>query len=177
MQHLIELLVANRNGFLDELHGLMPAQWTFRPAPGRWSCFEVLEHVTTVEIGICELLSTKLFTRPATPEQKAKTRGKDELIVEAMRNRAARLDAPPFVRPSGRWPAPAEAIASLVDSRDAAIALLAQEKRDLREFTAPHPILGPLDGYQWVLFMAAHADRHRDQIREIKTLPGFPPAS
>jgi hypothetical protein len=128
-----------------------------------------------VEIGIYDLFSTKLFTRPATPEQKAQTRGKDELIVEVMRNRLARLEAPPFVRPSGRWPAPAEAIAALVDSRDAAIDLLAREKRDLREYAAPHPIMSTMDGYQWVLFMVAHADRHRDQIREIKTLPGFPP--
>ncbi|MEO8200088.1 MAG: DinB family protein [Gemmatimonadota bacterium] len=175
MQHLIEHLVTSRNAFLDELHGMAPAQWTFRPAPGRWSCFEVLEHVATVETGIFELISTKLFTRPATPEQKAQTRGKDELVIETMRNRDARLEAPPFLRPSRRWPAPAEAIAALVDSRDATIAFLAREKRDLRDFAAPHPIMSTLDGYQWVLFMVAHADRHREQIHEIKTLRGFPP--
>ena len=37
-----------------------------------------------------------------------------------------------------------------------------------------HPALGPLDGYQWVLFLAAHSVRHTKQILELKASAGFP---
>jgi hypothetical protein len=45
---------------------------------------------------------------------------------------------------------------------------------DLRGFCAPHPALGLLDGKQWLLFVAAHVERHTRQILEIKEQPGFP---
>jgi len=37
-----------------------------------------------------------------------------------------------------------------------------------------HPALGALDGYQWVLFLAAHGVRHTKQILEVKAEPCFP---
>jgi hypothetical protein len=37
----------------------------------------------------------------------------------------------------------------------------------LSDVSAPHPALGPLNGYQWFLFLAAHEGRHTAQIREI----------
>ena len=37
--------------------------------------------------------------------------------------------------------------------------------------------LGPLDGYQWLLFMAAHWERHLGQIKEAKADAKFPRAA
>ena len=34
---------------LDAIAGLSPAQWTFKPAPDRWSIAEVLEHLSHTE--------------------------------------------------------------------------------------------------------------------------------
>ena len=45
---------------------------------------------------------------------------------------------------------------------------------NLRDFCAPHVTLGVLDGYQWILFLAVHLERHVEQIQEIKVTPGFP---
>jgi hypothetical protein len=39
----------------------------------------------------------------------------------------------------------------------------------LGEVHAPHPALGPLNLYQWLIFIGAHEARHADQIREIGT--------
>jgi hypothetical protein len=33
--------------------------------------------------------------------------------------------------------------------------------------TRKHPVLGPIDLYQWILFVAVHEARHTAQIREI----------
>jgi hypothetical protein len=45
---------------------------------------------------------------------------------------------------------------------------------DLRGHAAPHPALGVIDGYQWLLFLSAHCSRHTAQILEVKAAPGFP---
>lgn len=37
----------------------------------------------------------------------------------------------------------------------------------LGSVTAPHPVLGEIDVYQWLLFLGAHEGRHADQVREI----------
>ena len=39
----------------------------------------------------------------------------------------------------------------------------------LRDRFAPHPFAGMIDGYQWILFLAAHTDRHAAQIEEIRS--------
>jgi hypothetical protein len=176
MQSLIDHLSTSRDAFLAELHGLSPVQWSFKPAPDRWSIFEVTEHVASVELGVNRLLTRQLFAEPATPEQKAQARGKDELVVAALKDRTNRMDAPESVRPTGRWPTPAEAIASFEDSRNGTIQFLRQNRLNLRDYCAPHPLLQTLDGHQWMLYTIGHVDRHREQIQEIKNLPAFPPS-
>jgi len=36
----------------------------------------------------------------------------------------------------------------------------------LDEVATPHPLLGRLSFYQWLLFLAQHEERHTIQIRE-----------
>jgi len=37
---------------------------------------------------------------------------------------------------------------------------------NLGAFTHPHPVLGVIDGYQWIAFLGWHEARHTLQIRE-----------
>ena len=34
--------------------------------------------------------------------------------------------------------------------------------------------LGPMDAYEWLLFIAAHSERHTKQILEVEASPDFP---
>ena len=45
---------------------------------------------------------------------------------------------------------------------------------DLRDHAINHPVFGQLDGYEWVLAVAAHSARHTKQILEVKADPNFP---
>ena len=45
---------------------------------------------------------------------------------------------------------------------------------DLRDHFGPHPMLGTLDAYQWILLISAHSERHTKQIEEVKADPNFP---
>jgi hypothetical protein len=62
------------------------------------------------------------------------------------------------------------ALVALETSRQSLRELLATlDGLDLSAFTMPHPALGPIDGYQWFLFLGSHEARHAGQIREIGT--------
>jgi len=37
----------------------------------------------------------------------------------------------------------------------------------LSEVVQPHPVLGPINLYQWALFVGSHETRHTGQVREI----------
>ena len=43
----------------------------------------------------------------------------------------------------------------------------------MRDHVADSP-LGKLDGYEFVLLIAAHSERHTKQINEVKADPNFP---
>lgn len=45
---------------------------------------------------------------------------------------------------------------------------------DLRDRFFDHPVLGPMEGYQWLLLIATHSARHTAQIEEVKADPNFP---
>jgi hypothetical protein len=171
---LLNELRATSRGFLNAVADLTPPQWQFRTGPDQWSISETAEHVTIVESNIHRLLTTRLLNLPATPEQRAEMNGKDVTITTAMFDRSVRRPSPEMVRPSGRWPVPSAMIQMFQESREGLMGWLEQTEADLRGFCAPHPALGLLDGKQWLLFVAAHVERHTRQILEIKEQPGFP---
>jgi hypothetical protein len=45
---------------------------------------------------------------------------------------------------------------------------------DLRAHATDSPLGQKLDGYEWLLFIAAHSERHTKQIQEVKDNPNFP---
>jgi hypothetical protein len=81
-------------------------------------------------------------------------------------DRSFRIVAPDRVAPD---PAAefAAAWASLQAVRPRLLRAVASvDGRDLTTVSAPHPILGPLNGYEWVLFIGQHEERHLGQLRE-----------
>ena len=88
----------------------------------------------------------------------------------ALANRTTRITAPDPIQPTGTVNAD-EAWAALERSREQLFGLLeAAEGRDLTQITRPHPVLGLLDGYQWIAAIGGHEERHMAQIEEIAAL-------
>lgn len=84
------------------------------------------------------------------------------------RTRGVKLEAPERIRP-GDAPVLADALARLRDSRAALHSLRpALERADGHSLRFPHPVWGPLNLYQWLLFVGAHESRHRAQIEALK---------
>lgn len=163
-------------GFTRSLEGISPEGWLHRPAPDCWSVAETAEHVALVENSILKALRTKLAQNPLADTARAGQKARDAFVTTSMFDRSTRRPAPEFVRPTGRYPEPRMAAEAFSTARAALIEWLATTELDLRGLALPHPALGLLDGKQWILFAAAHCERHTRQILEVRQAPGFPGA-
>jgi hypothetical protein len=169
-------LHATRKLFLDSVAGLTDAQWNYKPSPDKWSIAECAEHIAVSEEMLGGMVK-KSVDAPATPEKRipaAETRTKDEHLIAAVVDRSKKVQAPEVLRPTHRFSSPAEAVEHFRVSRDANIDFVDKTEAELRARFSPHPLLGQLDLYQWLLLISAHSERHTLQILEVKADPGFP---
>lgn len=169
----LKQLAATRDNFLKSISGLSEKQWTFKPAPDRWSVAEVAEHITLSESGIFGVVQ-KSMESPATPEKRDQVKGKDEMILQRVPDRSHKAQAPEFLRPTGRWATKADLTKAFEDARASNMNYIRTTNDDLRDHFFDHPVFGTLDGYQWLLLISTHSLRHTEQIEEVKADPNFP---
>jgi hypothetical protein len=165
---------ATRDNFLKSIAGLSEKQWTFKPAPDRWSVAEVAEHITVSESVLLGLVQKQLMSSPAAPDKRDQVKGKDEVVLEKVPDRSHKFQAPEMLRPTGRWATEADLTRAFEGNRAATIDYVRTTNDDLRDHFYDHPALGTLDGYQWLLLISAHSARHTAQIEEVKADPNFP---
>ena len=164
-------LTESRALLLEAVNGLIGEQRTFRPAEDRWSVADCVEHLTVVEQFVLQRIQKALDERPA---QLAETLGKDQEIRDRVPRRDERVMAPEQAKPIGRWPDCEESLRQFEAARERTLRFSAETQADLRSRAFPHPTLGPLDCCQWLLFLAAHCERHARQVEEVKSDPSFP---
>lgn len=175
---LVEYLTTIRDQVLAESAKLTEAQWNFKTSPERWSVGEVVQHLALAEPFIFDLQQKTVSGSPATAEQLAATKGKDDMIRKVIPDRTKKAQAPEPLQPgkAQNLGGQAAVVAAFQERRTKTIEYASKTKDDLRARVADSP-LGPLDGYQWLLFMAAHSERHLAQLREVKADPKFPKAA
>ena len=167
-------LQATHDAFLNSIAGLSEKQWKFKPAPDRWSVAEVSEHIAVSESSIFGLVQKQIMTSPAAPEKRAEVAGKDATVLKMVPDRSHKAQAPEFLKPTNRWATEADVAKAFEDSRKTTMDYVRTTNDDLRDHFGPHPMLGPLDAYQWILLISAHSERHTKQIEEVKADPNFP---
>ena len=157
-----------RTRLLSAVEGLSAEELAYSPAPDRWSVAELCEHLAIVEDSVVKLLG-KLLDKSDEAGDAAASADFEPVSIEEFveRSRTARYEAPDRIRPTG-LPL-ADSLARLRDSRAALHSLRPRvERADGRALRFPHPAWGPLDLYQWLLFVGAHEDRHLAQIEALK---------
>jgi len=167
-------LQATRKLFLESVAGLSDAQWNFKPAPEVWSVAEVAEHIAVSEDTIFGLITERIVKGPAEPDKKAEVQGKDHIILEKVVDRSMKVQAPEMLRPTHRFSSQQALLDHFKESRDRTIAYVTNTQDDLRSHFGDHPLLKTMDGYQWLLLLAAHSHRHTLQIEEVKANANFP---
>jgi hypothetical protein len=170
---VVKYLTSTRDQVIAEASGLSDAQWSFKQAPDRWSVGEVVEHLTLAETFIFDLQQKTMAGDAATPEQLKGAQGRDEAVLKLIPDRTKRVSAPEPLQPVKRLGTRAEVLAMYRERRGKTIDYAGKTTDDLRSRVAQSP-LGSLDGYQWLLFIGAHTERHLAQIREVKADALFP---
>jgi hypothetical protein len=172
-QRALDYLEQTKAAILAATAGFTEDQWRFKRSPEQWNAAECIEHVAIVEQSLLRTLQRLASGPPGPEEVLASTRGKDEIILRAVPTRRGKVQAPEPARPSNRWPDTATLVASFTAIRDQTILYVRSTDHPLRSISHPHMVFGPLDGYQWLLFMAAHSERHLKQLLEGTDSPGF----
>jgi hypothetical protein len=142
-----------------------------RPAEDAWAVGEILEHLNLVEGRIAHLLAEEIARARAAglgPERDTSP-VVPSMPVSRLLDRAERMLARENALPSGRVSAE-QAWRQLQSTRRALRAtILGADGLALSELALPHPRLGPLNVYQWLVFVGAHEGRHTAQVREVGT--------
>lgn len=167
IEHLREVL----DQFLAQLAVDDEAQWHHRPSEGEWSLADAAEHVAK-----SNRLMERVLARGLVPRDPGASRMDDSEIPTLLDRELG--PAPPLSEPTGRWSTRRELLPAL---RDACEALLratdGRTTEDLRSLGAPHPLFGPFDGMQWLLFAAVHTERHARDLAPIRQAAGLSPSA
>jgi hypothetical protein len=166
---LVNYLISARTHLDHALESVPADRRDVRPAPDRWSVADVLQHLTLTNAGMA-----KLFAKRAAAAR-AEGLGPDPettsilwtLDVHSLLDRRRLMEAPPPVQPGDAVPADEAARRFDEAHRRLSGAIAASGDVALGRLSHPHPVLGPLNLYQWGIFAAAHEIRHAAQIREI----------
>jgi uncharacterized damage-inducible protein DinB len=168
----VKYLEKTRADVLAATKGLSEAQWNFKQATNRWSVAEVTEHIAAAEDFLMGMIREKVMKAPARTEA-GDVKALDELVLQKIPDRTVKAQAPEPLQPNNRFGSPKDSLKHFEESRAKTIEFLNHTK-DLRQHAVDSPLGKQLDGYEWVLFIAAHSERHTKQIIEVKADPNFP---
>lgn len=167
---LLAQLEKSSKTFLSALEGVSAAQWSFKPGPDRWSVGECAEHVVTADQMMFAFATGQLLKMPAPAD--AKHRGDQEVLTAAV-DRRTKVTTMEFLEPKGRYADKAAVIEAFRKAREPIVEYVRSTQEDLRAhgFQSPN---GYVDGYQFLLSLSAHEERHSAQIAEVKADPKYP---
>jgi hypothetical protein len=167
-------LESTKKGVVDATKGLSDAQWNFKAAPDRWSIAEVMEHLAAAEDMIRGMDQEQVMKTPSiTARESVELQKIDAMVIAIVPDRSHKIQAPEPLKPTNRFGSPADAEKHFLESRATTEEYL-KTATDLRAHAIDSPMGVKLDGYEWILLIAAHSERHTKQMLEVKADPNFP---
>jgi hypothetical protein len=167
----LQYLESTRKGVMEATKGLSDAQWNFKPGPDRWSIAQVTEHIAAAEDYIRGMVAEKLMSAPAVPGRDVKKT--DDAVLAMIPDRSQKAQAPEPLVPTNRFGSPDGSLKHFLESRSTTEQFL-KTTSGLRDHAVDSPLGMKLDGYEFVLLIAAHSERHTKQILEVKADPNYP---
>lgn len=171
---VIDMLEENSKKFLADIEKISETQWTFKPAADIWSVAEVSEHITLSE-GLLLSIAQRSLKSPPDNEKANALQGKENAVVERLKDRTQKSQAPESIRPVGKFATKKELIEAFKMAREKTTNYVKTTNDPLKNHVVPHPLFGDLTPYQWLVMIPAHANRHVAQLEEVKAMKNFPP--
>ena len=170
---LVEQLKETKNAFLKSTKELSEEQLNFKSSNDKWSIKECMQHIALAEKGLWSVADGALKL-PANAVRRSEIKITDEEISKVGNDRTAKQQAPESLKPgNAKWKSAKEITESFKEDRAALIKYVKTTTLDVRNHVTDLAV-GPVDAYQVMLLIAAHSDRHIQQIEEIKRHPKFP---
>lgn len=168
-----DLLRDTEQGVFDSVKDLSEAQLKFKAAADKWSVEECVKHIAVSEKDLWAMVE-KSLKQPRNVEKRAEIKMTDEQLVKAVEDRSHKSKTSNALQPENTpYKSAVEALASFKENREKLVAFVSDSKEDLRSHISSSPI-GTYDAYQLILLIAAHSNRHTQQIIEVKADAGFP---
>jgi uncharacterized damage-inducible protein DinB len=177
IDEILQCLDAELAGLRAAVESVPPERRGERPAAGRWSVAEVLDHIARVERSVLKACANQLAAarEAGLPAETDSSSIRETMPPERVANRDRPLLSPERLQPQANDAADAWAQTESVRERLREF-VVSCDGLALSQVSFAHPALGPLNLYQWLLFSAGHHARHAAQIREIASQLAAPRA-
>ena len=177
LEEICSFMQNNRQRFIAQVSDMTDEQLEFRPTAEEWNIRELVHHVAIVAERNGKMFSK--FLKEAEAGNVAKDETPDESRMDAMDEILPQIAERKFVAPEPLVPVNAPPLSASLEKLDVDRKRLLDiierlSPYDLSGLKAPHPFLGDLNAYQWLLTGAGHEARHGAQIKRIKLMPEFP---
>jgi hypothetical protein len=168
LDDIYALMESAQARFLAAVDGMTEAQINHRPAPDAWTIAEIAEHLSITNNGFLRITHKLLKQAEA-----AGVPALDELNLQSVLLLPDGSQPPPFAAPERIRPQGGQALSD-------SLAKLAESLAGFHELRPrliatncsnekfPHPAVGDLNAYQWMIVQGEHLDRHRGQVERIK---------
>jgi len=167
----LQYLETTKKNIVDATRGLSEAQWNFKPSVFKWSAARVIEHIAASEDLLRQMAENQIKQAPPGPDRDLKKT--DARVLEVNPDRSRKFQAPEQLRPRNQFGSPEAALKHFLESRATTVELL-KTTPDLRSHVVDSGLLGKVDAFERILFVAAHSERHTKQLLEVKADPRFP---
>jgi hypothetical protein len=167
----LQYLETTKKNIVDATRGLSEAQWNFKPSVFKWSVAQVMEHIAASEDVLRQMAEGQIKTAPPVPDRDLKKT--DDRVLQVIPDRSKKFQAPEQLRPRNQFGSPEASLKHFLESRAKTVELL-KNTPDLRAHVVDSGLLGKIDAFERILFVAAHSERHTKQLLEVKADPKFP---
>ena len=169
-EHLLVHFEMTTQMVAEQVRGLSPAQLEYKASPDRWSIREVVSHLAVAEPDYWRDLQKALQAKPDMKEEKSEASdadilwyGIDRVVHQKTGGGHEKVDT---------YKDLSQALGKFQALRATMIDYIKTTQDDMRAHSFGQREV--IDCWQWMLEISTHAERHIQQIREIKNDPNFP---
>ena len=161
---ILEHLQKSRADLLHLVSDVSDADFMKKPSKEVWSIAEVVEHLVLID----ESLFNSLHKAENVPDTTPETVPNDKILYVVPNPKYGKVTAPKNLVPQSTYNSKDEALMAFNTNRDRIENFVKTTDLPLQRVVFRHFALGLLNGMNWLVFIAAHCQRHINQIRNLK---------
>jgi hypothetical protein len=168
-EEVLNYLDQTRTNLRAAVDSIPPPARNTKPEADRWSVAQVLDHLAIVNTRVAAAVGKWIAEAQANGLGPETTTSSvlGTIPTERILDRTQKVQAPETILP--RSDVDAETAWTELETAQEKLraAFLTGDGLALEQVIQPHPVMGPINMYQWVLFNGSHEARHTLQIREL----------